>query len=166
MALVTAGFELSVTVVDQGNTPSVLTYDLRGADAATAATQTATVLAALDPRTKSAIAGYRLTEVFVEDALTLPTDGANNAEKASVSVLLSGAGKKLANVKIPAPADSLFAAATGRGYNTVLESAITPYLDLYKVTGGVANLSDGEQASDTNTFDGGSRTSTTRNKSS
>lgn len=160
MALVTAGFRLTVSLADTSGSISTLTYDLTSADFLTATTDAATVLAALNNVTDSVVSSYSIAEVFEESALTLPA-GAENAIKASLSLYLDGAGQKRANVKIPAPVDGIFTTATGPGYNIVdgADALVTAYIDLYQVTGGVATISDGEQVRDTDPFAGGKRIS-------
>lgn len=168
MALVTSGFQLTVSLLDNGGVVSNLEYNLIAADAAAAATATATILAALSPdMTQSVISGYRLTEVFVEDALALPGANIDNNIKASITALLSGAGSKKAVLRVPAPPIAIFTAATGSGANIVdgQDAAVTAYLDLFKLTGGVATISDGETLSDNDTFVSGARTSTTTRRS-
>lgn len=160
MALVQDGYRMVVTVYDTSGSPATLSYDMTSADDAAAATDAATILAALTAATKSTIGQYTYGPKFVEDALTLPAD-AENVIKASISAYIDGLGNKRANIKIPAPVNAMFTATSGPGFNVVSGSAaaVTGYLDLFETTGGVATISDGETLRDTQNFAGGKRIS-------
>lgn len=160
MALVSDGWRLTVSLADTSGSISTLTYELTSADVVEATAATTTILAALNAITKSSVVSYVLGEVYAEDAVTLPAD-AENAIKASISVYLEGLGQKRANIKIPAPVNAIFTAATGPGFNVVSGSAasVTGYIDLFETTAGVATISDGETVRDTNNFAGGKRIS-------
>jgi len=160
MALVSTGWRLTVSVADTSGSISTLTYELNAADEVTATADAATIITNLTAITKSTIISYVLGEVFAENAVTLPAD-AENAIKASISVYLEGLGQKRANIKIPAPVNAIFTAATGPGFNVVsgTAAAVTNYINLFKTTGGVATISDGETVRDLNNFAGGKRIS-------
>jgi len=160
MPLVSTGWRLVVTVYDTSGTASNLTYNLKSADATAAAADTATVIANLTAITKGAVGQYILGEVFEEDALTLPANS-ENAIKASISVYLAEVGNKRANIKIPSPVDTIFAATSGPGYNTVngTAAAVANYIQLFQDTAGVATISDGQTVRDTQPFAGGKRIS-------
>jgi len=166
MALVSTGFELTVSLLDNAGDITTKTYELIAADAAAASTARATVLAALGNMTQSVVGNYRLAEVFSEDALVLPGANIDNNVKASITALLSGAGSKKAVLRVPSPPIDIFTAASGGGANIVdgADAAVDAYLGLFRATGGVALISDGETLKDTDTFVSGSRTSTTKRR--
>ncbi len=148
MAITSKGWELSVSLADNGANISTLQYKLRSADATEAATDTAAVIAALDAITDSVISDYYTKEHFSEDAMAYPAVGVQNEDKASITCLLTTGGGKKANLKIPAPVIGIFTAASGGGANTVDMSDVdlTTYLDMFKSTG-ECYISDGEDLS-------------------
>lgn len=150
MSLVDQGFILSVTLVDNGGNVSTLQYALRAVDFATATTDTATIIAALNSVTNSLISDYYIKNKFSEDAFAYPGAGVENEDKASITVLLSGAGNKKANLKIPAPVIGIFTAPAGGGANVVdlSDVALTAYTDMFKAAG-QCTLSDGEDMTST-----------------
>lgn len=151
MALVSQGFSLSVTLSDQGGNKSTLKYDLVAADFATAVTAAATVIAALDAVTDAAIVAYSLAERFEEDTSAFGLGEVENV--ASIVARIDAAEQKYATIRIPAPVDGIFQAASGPLYNVVdpADVALVAYLDIWDSTGGVANLSDGEKLVDPGT---------------
>jgi len=143
MALNSVGWYLHVILVDQGGNKSVLRYDLTAADASTAAADAATVMAELGPVTDAAITGYALGEKFEEDATFFGNGEIENI--AALSARLDTDEQKFATIKIPAPADGIFKAASGPDYNVVdvADADLVAYLNLF-ATGEQAYLSDGE----------------------
>jgi len=144
MALVTNNFWLTISLADNGANVSTKTYQLQAADFATATTDAATIIAALNGVTNSVIVGYSLSERFIENAISYPAAGVENEDKASITGLLVG-GIKKANFQIPAPVISMFQGATGPAANIVdvSDAALVVYADLFD-TGGEAYISDGE----------------------
>lgn len=143
MALTSTGWYLHVTLSDTGGNHSVLRYDLTAADAATAATDATAILAALNAVTDAAIAGYSLGERFEDSAAIY--GGGEIENTASVMGRIDNVEVKWANLKIPAPADGIFKAATGPDYNVVdaADTDLQGYLTLF-VDGEECYLSDGE----------------------
>lgn len=145
MALVSTGYILTVTVIDNGRNRSTLRYQLRSADFATAVTDSATILAALQDVTQAEITGYQISELFREDAVILPGYGIHVEDKASVTCQLTTGGGKKANFKIPAPVSGIFQATQDQGANIVdvTDSLLVAYGNIFKSTG-QAYISDGE----------------------
>lgn len=145
MALAHAWYELTVSLGDNGANITTKRYRLRSADIATAVTDAAIVVAALDAVTNAVIVGYRISDVFHEGTVVYPAAGIENEDKASISVLLTTGGGKKANLKIPAPVIGIFNGATGAAANVVdtSDTDLNTYLDLF-ATGGEAYISDGE----------------------
>lgn len=150
MALVTDGYELHVTLMDSGLNTSKLSYQLVAADAATAATDAATILTALQAITQAEVKGYSIAERFIEDNLVVPTQNIHVENIAAVVAQLSSSPLKNVTVKIPAPSPTIFISTSGAGSNTIdtLDTDLQAYIDIWRVTGGVATISDGENIED------------------
>jgi len=144
MALVADGFLLAVTLVDNGGNEGTMRYDLRSADHATALTDTAAIIAALNALTNAVIRRYAIHTKYRENAFAYPAAGVELEDKASLSVSLDGVDKR-ANLKIPAPVIGMFAASSGPGANVVdvLDADTLTYVALFE-TGAEAYISDGE----------------------
>lgn len=150
MALVTTGFTLAVVLSDVGGNKFNLRYDLTAADYATAATDRATILAALSAITNCAIFSHSLQEKYAESGTVFGTaEGENQAE---FSVKLVAVGKPNATVKVPAPLATIFADVAGAGYNIVdpTDADVITYLALFEA-GAECYLSDGDSARDSAT---------------
>lgn len=147
MALTSVGFFLSVQLVDGGDNTSVLRYELTAADYATAVTDTAIILAALQAITDAVVRKYSINHVYGEAAFSFPAATVQVENKASITVLLEGNDNKKANIKIPAPVIGLFVDATGGGSNVVdlSDADLVTYFTLF-TTGNECLLSDGEVA--------------------
>lgn len=148
MALVSAGFKLTVTLVDSGNDTSTKNYDLQSATFAEAQTDAATILAALNAVTNAVVRSYSLSEKFEEDAFNFPalTEIENQAE----IVVRLATLNKTATIYIPAPIPTMFVGANGDSYNIVdaTNAPMLAYLALFNA-GAEAYLSDGETISPT-----------------
>lgn len=152
MALVSDGFWLYVTVADHGDNQSTLSYQMdpaNTADFAAALANAAGLIADLDAVTNSVIIGYRVEEVFYEDAIALPAAGIENEDKASVTFRIDGTNKK-GNFKIPAPVSAggtnLFIGTSGASANQVntQQATLQAYADNFRTAGGFL-ISDGEK---------------------
>jgi len=151
MAIVSAGFRVSVTVADSEGSESVLKYNLTAAaDFDDAIAAAGAILAALAPVTDAVIKGYAISQGFTENALTLPS-GVEVEKRAVITGRISGSvPTKYGNVVIPAPAQGIFQAATGSGARLIdkADTDLRNYLGLFQVTSGVASISDGEYFAD------------------
>jgi len=147
MALVSNGFELGVTLLDNSGNDTTLSIAMRETVYATVVTDVATVLAALAAVSGGEVASYRITQVFMEDALSLPTVGFQAEVSASLTTFIEDAGTKKGNFRIPMPLPVVFVATIGAGAN-VVNTALQAVLDYHALftTAGVANISDGEIA--------------------
>lgn len=147
MALASVGWELTVTLVDQGGNTSNLRFDLVAADYTTASLDVVNdIIPAIDQGTDAALSSYRLIEKFEDAAVDFGTGEAENV--ALITAKIAGAQGKYANIRIPAPVDAMFVAASGPDYNTVNPSAnaASDWVDLYSAAvGAVCLISDGEQ---------------------
>jgi hypothetical protein len=147
MAIVTKGFELSISVADNGANVSTLSWEANTAvvtDFATAVTARDGLVTDLSAITDSIIIGTRLTEVQYEDSVAYPVAGVENENKASISYLITGTNE-VGNLKIPAPVQDIFVSPTGPSANVVDvgDALVTAYTDNFRVTGGWA-VSDGQ----------------------
>lgn len=145
MALVANGWELTVSLIDNGGNVSNKVYNLTSASAAEATTDTATILAALDAVTDAVIKSYRISEVYIEDALVLPAGMVQIENLASIVAQVSGDPLKKANFLIPAPNAGIFVGISGTAANQVdvQDTALVTYATIFGV-GQQATLSDGE----------------------
>lgn len=147
MAITSVGFELTVTLVDSsGVNTANKTYELVAADAAAAATASATIMAALAGVTDAAIKGYSIAERFAETGtFTLPAD-AEIENQAMLVGRVDGNPFKKWTTTIPAPKIGIFVSSTGANRNVVdlLDAAVVAYRDLFQAPGNVATISDGE----------------------
>lgn len=150
MALVTDGYDLYVTLMDSGLNQATLSYALDAVDAATAAASAATILAALQLITQAEVKAYAISERFIENTLVVPVANVHVENIANVVVQLTTSPLKKANIKIPAPSPDIFLATTGAGSNVVdvLDTDLQAYVDIWRETGGLATLSDGETVED------------------
>lgn len=144
MALVSTGWELIVTLADRGLNIVTKTYEMTAATAAAAATDAAAILAALNAVTDANIKGYRLAEVFAEDAFATPNLGEVENQALLIFRLDSNPFKKASHY-IPAPIDGIFVGAQGPTYNVLdnTDAAVLTYVGLFQ-SGGEALISDGE----------------------
>lgn len=160
MALVSNGFVGYVTLIDSGGDSSTLSYQLVAADAAAAATAMGTILTALGAVTDAAVKSYSVAEVFVENALTFPLAGTHVENRAVVTVQIDGEPLKKSTVVIPAPDVGIFVASVGPNSNVVdiADAALVSYIDIWRTTGALAKLSDGETVQDVDGIIKGVRT--------
>lgn len=148
MALVSQGFQLNVSLLDNAGDSTTVSYDLRGATYADAAVDAAAIVAALAAVTDGVIVSYRMTEVTEETGtITLPASGVQAEVSASLTMSIAGAGSKKGNIRIPMPKVGVFTSTSGAGANVVdLDATIvTDYAALF-TSSGEATISDGENA--------------------
>lgn len=149
MALVSAGFRLTVELADNGGKPfGTRMYDLVQTDPTLVGAVATSILGKLAAVTDSEIAGYTLGERFVEDALTLPAAGVQNENQAIITMPIVGRPNKSGTVTIPAANIGVFTNTSGKGANIVDMSdvALRAYIGIFDPTvGDEAYISDGEQ---------------------
>jgi hypothetical protein len=152
MALVTEGFIVTVTLMDNGGNTSTLTFvcdPLTVTDFATAQTARLSIRSALEGVTDAEVIGTTLKEVQYEDDIQYPASGIENENKASITLQIFGKNKK-ANIKIPAPKPTLFVGASGDAANQidVTDPLLTTYVGNF-LTAGYFTISDGEKIAPT-----------------
>lgn len=148
MAIVSDGFEITLSAQDQGGNTVIKTYETDPAvvtDLATAELARAGLEAIWVTVSELVISGMSIKEKFTNDALVLPTGNVEAENKASITGQLAGTSDK-ANIKIPAPVIGLFNGATGPAANQidVNDSALLTYTGQY-IVGQPFMLSDGQK---------------------
>jgi hypothetical protein len=146
MSLASVGFYANITVADMEGNKSTLRYKLTSADAAAAVTDAATIITALNAITDGVIVGYSVGEQFDENAAWFAAQGVHVENVALISARIDDAQEKYAQLRIPAPAQGIFQALTGKKAKVVdpTDADLVAYLNLFVATTGVATLSDGE----------------------
>lgn len=138
-----AGYQLSVTLIDQGSNRSTLRYALTAATAEAAETDAATILTLLGAVTDAEVLSYHVGGVWEDPDVTY---GAGEIENVAIaSCRIDAEEVKYASVRIPAPVDGIFVAASGPLYNELdpSDNPLRSYLAIF-ATGNEATLSDGE----------------------
>jgi hypothetical protein len=105
----------------------------------------ATLLTQLNLMTAGVVASYRLSQVFVETALTLPASGVENENQAFFSGKIVGDPTDSATQSIPAADPGIFINTSGPGAN-VVNVGVNPtltWIALFDATG-PWTVSDGE----------------------
>lgn len=148
MALVSGGFEGSITVADNGDNRSTLSYQFDPAttpDFATALSGMAGLVTDLETIIEGEIVGYRVNQIFFEDSIALPPSNVENENKASVTYRIDGTNKK-GTLKIPTPVPGIFVGPSGASANQVdvTDLDLQAYADNFR-TAGQFLISDGEK---------------------
>jgi len=151
MALASVGWEMTVTLADNGNGRSNLNYQLVAATAADAATAGGTIRTRLALVTGMSIMSYTLTERFEDATQVLPgDDGVQRENRAKLTCNVHGFANKVETIYIPAPVIGLFEDTTGEAADRidVTDTDLISYVDIWRVTGALATVSDGEYIKD------------------
>lgn len=145
MALASKGYFVNVTVVDSGGNKGTLRYALTAATIADAVTDAATIISTLNAVTDGVVIGYSVGEAFEEDTNFFAATGVHIENVALISAKIDDPEIKYASLRIPAPVDGIFLAASGPNYNKVdpADAALVAYLQNFE-TAGIATVSDGE----------------------
>lgn len=159
MALASAGFKLVVSLIDAGRDQSNLTYDLVAATYADAVTASGTILGLLDAVTDGVVKSYSIIEKYVEGSLVLPAGTVEMENRAVITCQINANPLKTATVVIPAGVIGLYQSTTGAGHNLidVNDADLLAYLNIWQVSGALAQLSDGEYLDDTAVIVSGKR---------
>jgi len=153
MSLVKQNWSVEITLIDKGANETTRTYPLVATDDAGDVTDlvtevTGTILPALLAVTLAVVKKWTLRLLYLETALSLPTDsGAEIEAHALITAPIYGLPNKSAVVDIPAPEVVCFIDTNGPGYNEVDVGAaeVLAYCGLFSAAGNVAYISDGEQ---------------------
>lgn len=150
MAIVAAKWVAEVGIADNSGDISPRFYEApvaAFADFAAFQLSFNTLLTALNNMTAGVVASYRLTQVFVEDALALPASGVENENQAFFSGKIVGDPLDSATQSIPAADPAIFVSTVGPGANVVDMSngAVGTWIGLFDQAGpGPWTVSDGE----------------------
>jgi hypothetical protein len=153
MALVSNRFEVEVTWTESSGKSVNRTYRAIDTITTPAALATAWALALpfVQAMSDSVISQYVYKQVFVEDALVLPTDAENN-DQALFTGKIAGDPTDSAIVSVPAASIGIFVTPTGGGRDVVdmSDAAVQAFVDLFSDggTNGDWVISDGEQWSE------------------
>jgi len=147
MALLALLYELKAIFVDNGGKKITKTWDLVAATAATAEADAVIMIADFSAVSALVCTGYRMSHVFYEDGLVLPTIGEAQAEMAALIVgQIINQPFKTANIVIQGPRNGIFIGAPGTTtFDDVdlADAALVTYLAHY-AQGGKVTLSDDE----------------------
>lgn len=149
MALASVGFTARATFKDTGGDTTSRAFDLTAADVASAVTAANALVADWAAATKALVSAMTITEKFAEDTLVYPAAQCEIENLAAVTVVIDDPQFKTHTFYVPAPIDGLFVDTQGPNFNAVDPTA-TELQDLlinYE-TGGIAQVSDGEQIKD------------------
>lgn len=153
MALVSQGWFVTFSFVDNGNNVVTRRYKSRKAAFADVQTDVAAAIPLIQAVTDAVISGYLICEQFAEDNLTFPAAGIENENQALINVQLAG-GVKKATLNIPAPKIDIFQSVAGPGANIVdiVDSDVINFFQMFSNTGSATPpddaffISDGEIA--------------------
>lgn len=145
------GWFLTVTLIDQQADTVTHKYEINAADSTAAFAARDAIVAELQNRSKSVVKTTNLSFVQDEDALVIPTNGADNSIKARISWALAGGGSETQDIS--APADDTWVAASGKNNNIVNGAVLGTWAALF-AAGGSAFISDGESMTATPFIDG------------
>lgn len=158
MALASVGFETTIMLKDGRNRRFNKIYKLDSADLTAATSDVAVIVAALAAVTQLKIEGYRISEVFMENAFTLPSYTVNGYDQAAIVGNLEGELETV-TFYIPGPTIDIFQSTSGAGANIVdvTHVGLNSYAGIWKTSTGVANISDGEYLDDSQPMRSGQR---------
>lgn len=149
MALVFQKYRLTTTFIDTAGEKVKRSMVLTAPDEVNARSAAVGIMTAYSTVSNAKIAGYEITSIFVEDALSLPAD-ADVKEVLVVNAPIAGRPNKRGWLSIPAPKDTMFYATSGNDAN-IANMTNPVLLVLIKVWASAANggwgtglLSDGE----------------------
>ena len=152
MAFITQGFEVTLTIIDNGKGSSTLTYVCDPAVVTTFAEAQAArdaAVSALSDVTQGVISGTSVKELQFEDAIVFPASNIEIENKASISVALFASNKK-GNIQLPTASPSIFVGVSGASADQVdvLDPFLETYVDQYRNTTGVFFISKNEKVAD------------------
>lgn len=147
MAFISTGWRGEFSLMDNGGNVTKKTYELTAADAAAAATDMATILAALTNVTDCEIVGYHAYEQFEEDTVAFPAAGVQKEDQALLTFDIVDNPLKKATHSIPGPKPGIFISTSGPNANILdlSDAAVVAYRQMFQ-TGGQCYISDGEVA--------------------
>jgi hypothetical protein len=137
MALVSSGFNVTITLVDSGGNKSTLKFATNPAvvtDYATATTAATNLLADLQAITGALVGAYSINSTFRENNPILPADE-EIEDKASMSFSMDNG--KTGNLRVPAPVPGIFQGTTTelRNQLDISNGLVTAYFANFQAGG-------------------------------
>jgi hypothetical protein len=147
MALVQDGWKVVVTFADQGKAAATTReYGMVSTAYDDIVTDLAAALPTIQAASDCPISSYQVTEVYINDALTLPAN-IQAENEAFLTVGLAGRPRESGNLSIPGAKIGCFLTTTGGGSDIVdpSDALVSNFVGLFAV-GGTLTFSDGEHA--------------------
>lgn len=145
---------INVVLVDAGGNKATVSLSTDYADMAALAAADVTgdivaIVNHLGACTDAVVAGYSVGVQWAEDADFFADAGVEVENLALVVAIIDGEPGKTVTLRIPAPTDSLFMAATGKGRNKIdpADADLLAYLEHFSSDGELL-VSDGELIAD------------------
>lgn len=138
-----SGYFVTVSVMDRNEDKATLTYELRGADEATALVDVATIVTNLKVVSQVEVLGYNVQKRYYNDAIIIPAAGELQT-KARIAFRIAGS-PEYETLDIPAPDEDIFLGLNGKN-NKIVDTAdngVINYTNMFKSTG-ICFISDGE----------------------
>lgn len=149
MAMVDAGYKLTVDFADNGGKPyGSREYFLVQDDPDLVGAVVTSMLTKITNATDAVIAGYTLGRRTINDALALPAAGVQNENQLYFTAPIVGDPFDSASLSIPAAKIGLFTNTSGKGANiaNMASAVLQAYVGMFDPTvGNEAYISDGEQ---------------------
>lgn len=149
MAFLASNFGTTVSYMDGGGNVVTRDYEM-DADIVTfedANTAAVALVADIVAMTDAALPRYRVYQNNDEGSLVIPATTVQVENQASMTVLLTAAGNKKANLNVPAPKASIFVNPVNGPQNNIVNMSATPvtnFLANFEVAGDFT-VSDGEE---------------------
>jgi len=147
VAIVSNGFFISITVVDNGGDITTRRWKMQAAVQEDAETDGPAIVTAFLALTDAVLVSRSFGEEFINDALAYPASGVENQNQALLDFLITDDPTKHATQSIPAPKPGIFAALTGPNAEVVdlADAAVIAWAAMFGPAGQLY-LSDGETA--------------------
>jgi len=146
MAFNSTGWEMTITVVDNGENKVTRRFAMTAAVHADVVTEAAIILAAFEAVCAAGTVAYSYKEVFANDALVVPASSAVQCEAQALLVMRDSVNPlKMHTITIPAPETDVFMDTSGDLANIVdiTHADVLAYAALFD-SAGEAYISDGE----------------------
>lgn len=147
MAIVTDGFYIEMTVMDNNGDQTTRRFKMQAATQEDAETDGPAIVTAFLALTDAVLVSRSFGEVFVNDALAYPASGVENQNQALLDFIITDQPNKHATNSIPAAKPGIFVALTGPNASVVDlgDAAVVAWAAMFGPAGQLY-LSDGETA--------------------
>lgn len=146
MAFQAQAWFMTISVIDNGDNQSNVTFEMTAATHLLAVIDAAVVLAAFEAVCAAGTVSWSLSQVNVNDALVTPASSAVQNEAKALYIMRDSVNPTKKHTKrIPAPETDVFLTTSGDGAN-IMDVAHQDNLDLANLfaAAGVCTISDGE----------------------